>query len=115
MEEEHQKSRAELLEEAQIALAEYQALIKLPGWGRLAKLIEEQIQEREQAIHQPIFDVGQVLNQEFQKGEEQGMHNILLLPQQQVEELTGYIEVITRQIDTEEEQKNARENRPYAP
>ena len=88
----------EQVEEARVALLELQEMIKTPGWKRLQKIADTQIEgRRNEVLLQPTTDA---YAQEYMKGEINGMATVIKMPAMLVEQNKELLE-IARKLDEE--------------
>lgn len=84
------------LEEARRLLSEFQSLIKSPAWGRLVEEWREQIDGRDETIHEPLSPHDLPCGHEFMKGEVAFGYTVIGYPEMIVEHLKTTIAELTR-------------------
>ena len=88
----------EQIDEAREALEEMRALVLQPGWARISKIAQAQIEARKnEVLLQPTTDT---YAQEYMKGEIQGIQLFVNLPRKLVEENKDLL-AVARKLEEE--------------
>ena len=79
------------LEEAEGLLSELRSLTKFRVWELLVRDVRDQIEGREQTLHEPLIKIDEIYEREFLKGEVSGMTTVVGYPMVAIENLEEYI------------------------
>jgi hypothetical protein len=94
---------AETLEMMQEQSRELTNLVKLPGWDLYLKVLDEQISGRTRdIIFTPCDSSVKQYEQEYRKGECQGLFTAMNLIPQMIEDLEGNIKLMLKKLPLEE-------------
>lgn len=73
-------------------MGELLSLVKSQAWALLGSDIDEQIQGREDTVHDPLPNSEAIYLQEYMKGEIAGLRTAWGYPSVMIDQLTAYIE-----------------------